>query len=166
MVESGAIKRIQAGDEGAFARLYDSLAEPALRFAAAILGRDALSADAVQETFLRVYRGIGRFDASKPFEPWFYRILVNECRRMLRFRRRLTPVDVLPERADRRQDWLELYEAVGGLPLRLREPVVLRYLLGYRDAEVAAMLGISTEAAKGRVKRARHELRRYLEKGD
>jgi RNA polymerase sigma factor (sigma-70 family) len=166
LVENGAIKRIQAGDDGAFARLYDGLAEPALRFAAAVLGSDGLSADAVQETFLRVYRGIGRFDAAKPFEPWFYRILVNECRRMLRWRRKLTPVDVIPERADLRPDHRELYEAVGALALPLREPVVLRYLLGYRDAEVARILGISQAAAKGRVKRARRELRRFLEKGD
>lgn len=160
------IRQIQRGDDWAFACLYDRLAEPALRYAAAIMGHDGLAADAVQETFLRVYRSIGRFKPAKPFEPWFYRILINECRRMLRWRGRMTVLETLPEQAAPGDEHRALYEAIGELELTLREPLVLRYLAGYQDREVAEILGVSVTTAKGRVKRARQSVRGFLEKGD
>lgn len=160
------IKHIQQGDIQAFDRLYDRMAEPALRYAAAIVGNDGLAADAVQDTFIRIYRNINRFDPSKPFEPWFYRILINECRRALRWRRRLLPTGTLPEEAAPQDDYQALYEAIGELELSLREPLVLRYLMGYQDQEAAQILGLSLTTMKGRVRRARHKLRGFLEKGD
>lgn len=160
------IQRIRQGDSQAFARLYGELAEPALRFAAAIVGSDGLAADAVQDAFLRVYRNIGRFDPAKPFEPWFYRILLNECRRALRWRKRLVPVESMPEQTAPQDDHRALYEAIGTLELTLREPLVLRYLMGYQDREAAEILGVSLTTAKGRVKRAREKLRVFLEEGD
>lgn len=160
------IVSIRQGDGMAFARLYDRLAEPALRYAAAMLGRDGLAADAVQEAFLRAYRHIGRFDAGKPFEPWFFRILRNECRRAARWRGRLTPVQSIPEGSAPEQSYGALYEAIERLDGKLREPLVLRYLLGYSDEETARMLGISLAAEKGRVKRAKQKLRNSLGNGD
>jgi RNA polymerase sigma factor (sigma-70 family) len=44
----------------------------------------ANTADAVQETFIRVYDHIDRFDPAKAFKPWFYRILLNECNRLMK----------------------------------------------------------------------------------
>lgn len=160
------IVSIQRGDGAAFARLYDRLAEPALRYAAAMLGRDGLAADAVQEAFLRAYRHIGRFDGGKPFEPWFFRILRNECRRAARWRTRLTPVESLPEGATLAEPYGALYEAIERLDGKLREPLALRYLLGYSDEEAARMLGISLSAEKGRVKRAKRKLLNFLGNGD
>lgn len=160
------IVRIQSGDGAAFARLYDTLAEPALRYAAAMVGSDGLAADAVQEAFLRAYRHIGQFDAGKPFEPWFFRILKNECRRAARWRSRLTPVEDLPDQAAPEESYAALYEAIGRLDAGLREPLVLRYLLGYGDEETARILGISLSMEKGRVKRAKRKLAKILGNGD
>lgn len=159
----------KSGHDGsqAFAALYERLAEPALRFAAAVMGNDSLAADAVQEAFLRVHRNLDRFDERKPFDPWFYRILLNECRRAMRWRKRLAPVESMPDRAAPQQDeYRALYEAVGSMEIGLREPLVLHYLMGYRDREIAAILGVSVMAAKGRLKRAREKLRQELLKGD
>lgn len=71
-VDQRDLLAMKDGDEQAFARVYQALASSALRYAAVMTGRDALSADAVQETFLRIYRNRERFDATKPFEPWYY----------------------------------------------------------------------------------------------
>jgi RNA polymerase sigma-70 factor (ECF subfamily) len=151
----------QSGDEQAFARIYEAMAESSMRYAAVIVGHDQLAADAVQETFLRLYRHRCRYDVSQPFRPWFFRILQNECKRVLRWRKRLLPVDEIPERAAKKAD-NALYESIAQLPLSIREPLVLRYVMGYKDQEVAEQLGISLAAAKARVKRAREKLREKL----
>ena len=43
-----------------------------------------MAKDAVQETFIRVYRQISSYNPELPFDPWFYRILTNECLRLLK----------------------------------------------------------------------------------
>ena len=161
------IEKIRKGDMKAFAALYDRLGETALRTATAIVGHDGLAGDVVQETFLRVYRNIHRFDVKKPFEPWFYRILINESRRVLRWKRRLVPVETMPEACvcDEIRD-MDLYKAIVNLDLSLRVPLVLRYLAGYKDREVADILNIRLSTEKGRVKRAKYQLRKYLEQGE
>ena len=63
---------------------YQTYANSALRVAAAVVRSDAAAADVVQETFLRVYLNMQKFDNTKDFEPWFYRILINEWKRDLR----------------------------------------------------------------------------------
>jgi RNA polymerase sigma-70 factor (ECF subfamily) len=72
----------------------------------------------------------------------------------------------MPDRAAPAEPYGALYEAVGRLDARLREPLVLRYLLGYSDEETAAMLGIGLETEKGRVKRAKRKLLKILGNGD
>lgn len=82
-MEKKIIKRIKAGDWDAFSLLYNQYADYALRVGMAVTRSRANSADAVQETFIRVYRNIDKFDIDKPFKPWFYKILINECRRIM-----------------------------------------------------------------------------------
>jgi RNA polymerase sigma factor (sigma-70 family) len=83
-MEKEIIQRIQQGDEKAFAELYHLYAEYALRVAMAVTKSRANAADAVQETFIRVYDHIDRFNLTKDFKPWFYRILLNECNRLMK----------------------------------------------------------------------------------
>jgi RNA polymerase sigma factor (sigma-70 family) len=154
-------RALKAGDAGAFERIYDELAGPALRYAAILTGQDRLCADAVQEAFLRVYRHRGRLNPQRPFEPWFYRILRNECMRAMRWKNRLTPVETLPEQPAPQAD-SALHDAIANLSPKLREPLVLRYLLGYADRETAQIMGISPAAVKARVRRAREKLKDEL----
>ena len=69
------LKKIQAGDRESFKLLYDEYFEYAVRVAKAVTRHDGNAADAVQETFIRVYQDIHHYDTKKPFKPWFYRIL-------------------------------------------------------------------------------------------
>ncbi|MED4970575.1 RNA polymerase sigma factor [Parageobacillus toebii] len=83
-MEKEIVQRIQQGDEKAFAELYHLYAEYALRVATVVTKSRANAADAVQETFIRVYDHIDRFDPAKAYKPWFYRILLNECNRLMK----------------------------------------------------------------------------------
>ena len=77
------ICKVKSGDRKAFEELYNLYADQGLRTALAITKNKSNAADAVQETFIRVYNNIKSFDETKPFKPWFYKILINECNRLL-----------------------------------------------------------------------------------
>lgn len=78
------IVRAQAGDLGAFEQLFRAL-EPALRrYLTRILGARGLADDALQETFVRIWRGLGWLHDPKLLRPWTYRIATREAHRLLR----------------------------------------------------------------------------------
>ena len=83
------ILKVKEGDRKAFEELYNRYYSYALRTATAITKSTQEAADAVQETFIRVYRNIYSFNTNRPFKPWFYRILVNECNRVMKDKSRV-----------------------------------------------------------------------------
>jgi RNA polymerase sigma factor (sigma-70 family) len=163
------IQNIKAGDRSSFKKLYDMYADAALRTAARITGDSELAKDAVQETFIRVYRSIISFDTDRPFKPWFYRILTNECSRLLRKRPKVISLNRLCDEegyqvADReREDYMDLYNAVLSLKDIYRIPVVLKYLHGFTEREVADIMELNQNTVKTRLLKAREMLRKKLE---
>ena len=83
MLDRELIEKIREGNNESFSELYNKYADFALRVAMAVTRNKISAADAVQEAFIRVYRNILTFNLDKPFEPWVYRILINECNRIL-----------------------------------------------------------------------------------
>ena len=80
LMDKEIIQNIIQGNEESFKKLYDMHIHKALRTATAITKNKELAKDATQEAFIRVYLNISSFDTEKPFEPWFYRILImNVC---------------------------------------------------------------------------------------
>ena len=130
----------------------------------------ALAEDAVQETFLKVYRALPSFRGECGEKTWLMRIAVNVCRDMSKASwmrhhdRRFTPED-LPERAaPEREELPELAVSIRALPPRLREPLLLYYDQDMTLEETAQALGISRSAVSRRLKAARGKLRDALEK--
>jgi len=170
--EKELIKRVKEGDQRAFEELYKNYADYALRVAAAITRSETSAADAVQETFIRVYHYIVDFDMSRPFQPWFYRILINECNRLMKKRANTVSIsDYLENDMNFAKDDLHgfeeyevLYKAIGRLEDTNRIPIVLKYLKGFSEAEIAEVLGINQNTIKSRLYKGRQKLRAYLEK--
>ena len=137
------------------------------RVAQAMLWRQADSLDAVQEA---VFRGWLKKDALKDpdrFEAWLTRILVNQCRDMLRRRRRdPLPLEVEVPREDTLCEDLQLRLALKRLPEKYRLPLVLHHLEGYPLEDVARPLGITRSLAMSRLHQARRALRKLLDGGD
>jgi RNA polymerase sigma-70 factor (ECF subfamily) len=132
--------------------------------------------DAVQETMLRAYRFIGRYEERDVFRAWLFRILVNECRTIGARRRRrervlsrddsavLEAVDdraVAEAGASGMRD--ELQRVLDGMEPLLREAFLLKYIEDRSYDEMAAMTGAGVSALKMRVKRACDWLRPRLE---
>ncbi len=132
--------------------------------------RDRTAAeDAVQETFLKAYRNIGRFRGDAGEKTWLMKIAVNVCRDLRRsawFRhvnRTVTP-DVLPEpSAEASERDGEISAEVMRLPVKMKEVVLLYYYQDMTAAETAKALGVTQQAVSGRLRRARARLRNVLE---
>jgi RNA polymerase sigma-70 factor (ECF subfamily) len=165
------IRAAQQGDVRAFATLVDLYYARCLRFALHMLSNQSDAEEAVQDTFVRVYRALPTYVEQESFEPWLFRILANRCRSAgAREKRRAEFVEYgeVPERAsDRRHDesiaWREeIGRALAALPAEQREAFLMRHVedLTYDDMAVATGAGIS--ALKMRVKRACDALRLRL----
>ena len=172
LTDAQAVARVLDGDRDAFRVLADRHYARCLRYARRALGNRLDAEDAVQETFLRAYDALGRYEERQRFTAWLFRILVNECRAAAARRGRrdgpLAPDDDAIEQAAAPPapdaGWRDAVErAVATLEPLLREAFLLRYVedLGY--AEMQAITGAGASALKMRVKRACDALRARLE---
>ncbi len=166
------INRILEGDRDSFKKLYQVYADGALRTAIGITGNRELARDAVQETFIRIYRNLDSYNTEKPFKPWFYRILANECNRLMRKEPKLISLTKVfreqgYEIADKqKEDYSDLYLAIQSLKDIYRIPVVLKYLQGFTEKEVAEILELNQNTVKSRLFKAREMLRKKLESAE
>ena len=166
------IRAAQAGDSAAFEELMVLTERRVAQIAWAILGNAEDVKDAVQETFLRLYRHLGKYDANRDFHGWLARITVNVCRDSLRKHKRV--FEPLPElecthpRADEelihRSDLALLRRAVDSLPPKERLAVILREVEGMRTEEVATALGSTVATVRVQISRARAKLRAWIER--
>ena len=165
------VRAAQQGDVRAFASLVDAYYARCLRFALHMLSNRGDAEEAVQDTFVRVYRALPGYEERESFEPWLFRILANRCRSAgARERRRSEFVEFgeVPDRpSERRHDdaiaWREeISRALATLPVEQREAFLMRHVedLTYDDMAIATGAGIS--ALKMRVKRACDALRDLL----
>ncbi|HEX9943955.1 MAG TPA: sigma-70 family RNA polymerase sigma factor [Thermoanaerobaculia bacterium] len=173
------VERAQAGDTEAFRVLVERYSAKLFRLAYRIVGDEPSAEDAVQETFLRAYRSLARFDARSQFGTWLHRIAVNTAVEILRKHQRqrsrqewneveaATPLPSQDPGPDRRALSQEVERAVrgalAGLSPMERTAFVLRHFEGRSIAEICSALGLRESAGKQAVFRAVKKLRRVLE---
>lgn len=176
-LERELIRKCKAGDT----RFYEPLVrayEPAgLRLAVAMMGNTDDARDALQDAFVKTYQALHRFDLRKPFGPWFFQILRNQCRDMLRSRQARFKVEALDERLELRPDDAErgpertrqrtaarelLWRALEHMGEEHREILVLKELQGFRYAEIAQILETPEGTVASRLYHARRALRDAL----
>nr|WP_078509070.1 sigma-70 family RNA polymerase sigma factor [Streptomyces zinciresistens] len=166
--------RAAEGDEDAFAVLVQRHAPALIRLAARLLGDAAEAEDAVQDAFISAWRRLPEFQGQASFGTWTYRIVTNRCLNVLRSRRPVAPLESAgdpaaaehtssPERlAEARDAVRELREALETLSPEQRACWVLRELDGHSYEFIAEAVGLSQEAVRARVFRARRRLTRAL----
>ncbi len=154
--------------EREFERLVSRYQQTLLRMCYLHLRDRTLAEDAVQETFIKVYRSMDSFRGECSEKTWIMKIAMRTCGDFNRsgwFRfveRGITP-DMLPEASvpfEPREEGL--VTAVMTLPPRLREVILLYYYQEMNTVEIAEALGISQSSVSGRLKRAREKLREIL----
>jgi len=163
---------IRAGDVSAFERLYEVHGARMKSVAANLLGSAPDAEDAVQETFLKIYRGAAAFRGAARLSTWIYRVLVNTCYDLMRKKRR-RPLEVVETGSD--GETIEFQAPASDLSLRLaleasvkeleprrRSAFVLYAVEGFSHREVGEILGIPEGTSKALLFEARRDLQRRL----
>ena len=154
----------------AFVQLVDQYKDQVLRMCFLSLCDRTQAEDAMQETFLKVYRTMESFRGESGIKTWIMKIAMHTCYDMnhsgwFRFMNRHVTPDMLPEPADAPYDERdeELANAVMRLSRKLREVILLYYYQGLNVNEIAEALGISHSSVSCRLKRGREKLKNLLE---
>ena len=174
---------LQAGDRAEFARLVETYSGQVYRLALKMLQNPQDAEDILQETFIKAYKALPKFEGRSSLSTWLYRIATNES---LMFLRKKRPVQVSvdepiendegDERPRQIIDWcclpegelmssearVNLDRSVEQLPESLRTVFLLRDIEGLSTRETAEVLDISEAAVKTRLSRARFRLRELL----
>ncbi len=177
------VARVKAGDHDAFRHLVERHSRSVFRLAYRLTGHEQDAEDVVQETFLRAFREIRRFEARSSFATWLYRITVNCSHDLLRQRPRAgtrpslddpdlrvaaeladasAAADPMRELTSRRIDE-RVRAAMAGLSGQERSAFVMRHYEGLSIEEIGGVLNLKASAAKHSIFRAVQKLRRSLE---
>ncbi len=177
-VERELIRKCRAGDARFFEPLVRAYEPAGLRVAMGIMGNRSDAQDALQEAFLKAWGNLARFDVKRPFGPWFFQILRNQCRDMLRSRQsrfnlegadekielRPAPGEAGPERSRERAAARELlWKGLERIGPDHREILVLKEIEGFRYPEIAEILGIPEGTVASRLYHARLALKEAFE---
>lgn len=149
-------------DKCEFAERSHALRKSLYRTAYLYLGNEAESMDAVDEAIYKGLKALRKLRQPEFFNTWMTRILINECKNILRRRRPVIPLDALREAAAEDFDALALRDAVSRLPEEIKAPLILRYFTGLTTAEAALVLGIPQGTAATRIRRGLSLLRLEL----
>ena len=173
--DSTLINRAKLGDIQAFEAIVARYYARCMRFAHGMLRDSADADDVVQETFVRVYRALPRYEERQRFDSWLFRILGNCCRTANLLQQRRESLDVSDEGAllnvqstDRPDaafdhEWGdEVRRALAEVPEYNREIFLLHYVEGFSYEEIERITGVRQSALKMRVKRASDFLRTRL----
>ena len=126
------------------------------------LGTHSEAVDALDEAIYKGLCGYKKLRNPEFFTTWMTRIVINVCNNELRRRKRICPMEELPETAVEEFDSLPLKEAIGKLPKELKDIVILRYFSGFTLAETAELLKIPQGPAATRQRKALQLLRLEL----
>lgn len=148
----------------------------ALRYAVSLVGDADDAEDVVQTAAIKAYRNLRAFDTSRPFRPWFYRIIRNEGLNWIRSHKRLvhgenaqllldnTPTDEDTHGSiERREIQAMIRQSLFDLPLKYREPLVLSFIEERSYQEISDILRIPMGTVATNLSRGKQQLRKIVE---
>ena len=169
-VDISIIYACQRGEQDAFRRIYEAYNQKIYRLIYSYCHDPEEALDLTQEVFIRVYTRIADFRSECSLETWIYQIAVNtviSAMRKSRFHEQINNQTDKSEQADVNLEMQELGQhierSISMLPESLRMAFMLSAVEGLPYAETGRILGISVEAVRMRVSRARQLLRESLQ---
>ncbi|RJG17613.1 RNA polymerase sigma factor SigW [Paenibacillus thiaminolyticus] len=183
-LEKRLARLARKGDTRAFAEIVELYKDKIYHLAYRMLNNRHEAEDVVQDTFLRVYRNLDRYDENQKFSTWIYRIGTNLCIDRLRKRKPNYSLDaemteqegvdgyaMIPSDDRTPESYLivsetqrMVQEAINSLPSKYRSVMVLRYLQDMSLQEISDVLDMPVTTIKTRVHRGREFLRKKLER--
>lgn len=166
----------QQGSDEAFTQLVETYQKPVYNLCYRMLGEPEAAEDAAQETFLRAYQNLHRYDLSRPFGTWILSIAAHYCIDRLRKRKYgIFSMDAenedgaafeLPDPASpdpevesvKSEERDRLHLLLKNLDATDRAAVIMRYWYDFSEVEIAQALRLTVSAVKSRLHRARRAL--------
>lgn len=169
--ERDVIKRVQKGHAEAYQVIVERYMKRAYYIALGFVRNAQDAMDVSQESFIKAFRKIKRFDPEKPFFPWFYKLLKNLCLDHIKRKSRTQeiPLDearILKEEREDREMKEILWRGIEKLPFEQKEVILLRYFqqLSYQEiAEITARpIGTVMSSLFYAKKRLREAIKKFL----
>lgn len=159
------VRRCKQNDSGAFKMIYEEFKHPLLRTALRMLKSQPDAEDAVQTTFVKLYRGVQQFNFGSQFSTYLFRILINTCYDALKKKKKTKTVPI--------SDWdnplhseyelsVSLDLAIAKLPDKMRMCFTLWAIEGFKQQEIANILDLSLGGVKANIYHAKCRLRGIL----
>ena len=172
--ERELIKKAKKGDEESFEALILSCKGKAYNIAYRHMGNEEDALDALQESFIKIFRHLDKFNEQSRFDTWVYRIVVNTCNDILRKNKKYDHEDMVMDLADhdpgpeelldKKEESRYILECLNRLAAEQREVLILRDVRGFAYDEIAQMLDCSMGTVKSKIARARQKLKEiYLQ---
>ena len=170
------IQKAKQGDTEAFRALVEKFQNFAFHVAYRFLHSETDAMDTVQESFIRVWQHLPRYNQNKRFSTWFYRIVVNSALDRIRKNTRRSEIpferipeikaDCDPESACIRQEFIQkIRDTAETLPDKQRTVFTLRDLQEFSIREVAEILHCTQQTVKSHLYYARKKIRLILAAG-
>jgi RNA polymerase sigma-70 factor, ECF subfamily len=170
--QTDLIIEAQQGEDTAFSILVEKYQRPVYNLCYRMLGEDQAAEDAAQETFLKAYYNIIRYDRERSFATWLLSIAAHDCIDRLRQRQFYSyslndevhaelpdPFAIDPEtETSNHQQQERLQNCLSFLDPTNRAAIILRYWQDYSEAEIAKTLHLTVSAVKSRLHRSRKQL--------
>ncbi len=183
---SSLAARLQRGESSAYEELVRTQGSRLLRVARRMMRNEEDARDAVQDAFIAAFKSVGKFNEQSSLATWLHRIVINACLMKLRSQRRKPEEDIEPYLPKFQEDghqvqpsiqWSESAEtllernelcsvvrsSIDQLPDSYRLVLLLREIEEMSTEETAEVLGVSANAVKVRLHRARQALRTLLD---
>lgn len=162
------IERAKDGDGEAFIRLMEENKHSLYKIARSFFPSEADAEDAVSQTVLDAWEKLGTLRKTAFFKTWLTRILINNCKDILRQNAHLTHPEPMPERAadDPDPGDLGFRTLLDCLDAPSRPIFALYYGEGFRVREIARLLGLPPGTVTARLKRGRDKLRQCLQEDE
>ncbi len=170
--EAHWIEQALHGDDNAFGNLVEKYQKPVFSLCYRMLGNSNDAEDAAQESFIRAYRYLKKYDPNRSFATWLLSIASHYCIDRMRKRRLntvstdLLPTEIVPDRnapnpekeyRDQEKDAI-IQNLMKDLKPIDRAAIILRYWHEYSEVEIADALDLSVSAVKSRLYRSRRTL--------
>lgn len=170
--EAALIRSALDGSQRAYAKLMSLHKVRVYNLLLGMVGNKEDAADLTQETFIKAFRSLHRFNPDYPFRSWVVRIASNCCMDFFRQRRPETvPVEDVQivesaagpgERLESKRTAIRIEEAIQTLPENLRAAILLRYKEGLLYQEISEVLDVPMGTVKTWIKRGREILKSTL----
>lgn len=170
-IEAECVQQVLEGNEDAFTDIVEHFQSPVYNLCYRMLGTPQEAEDAAQESFIRAYRYIHRYDPRRPFATWLLSIAAHYCIDQQRKRHPLSiDLDEImefgimddspdPERIAISGEQTELIQKyLATLPVKDRMVLILRYWYDFSEDDISEALEISKSAVKSRLHRARQHM--------